>query len=726
MEILYSAGRHARDNKPVSRACESFDAFESALLAMRRTINILPTDSADTLKVKKARLPYFWVEMLDATRGRRKANAGNSHMLRFDVDGTTEEGWQLLKELFSMYRGFAYSTASHLHPAVGGEQRWRVVLAVSRPLSPVELLRVSTTVQQDILDCYELVGDALVKWDSRVYNAAWLLFGPDEKAETVSFQGTTLDVEAVLQRAVQVEAGVTVPRDPKQINPNGTDALADYMVAEGYAKGDLIDGIKLPVHCAFEEGHGSVGGDTSTVYMLEQSGGFQQGKIICLHESCKHRAQKDFLDKIGYRVSEFEDLTLVDKTETEEYLPWPAFTRDKNDKIEGVISNVLLALRRPDLCGAQIRLDEFRDEIILTTPEGKNIQLRDEYYTKLHSTLESMGFKKFEEAAVKRAVRLIAYENRFDSLKDWISKLPAWDGVPRIDAFFIRHWGITESAYTRSVGRYWWTLLAGRALVPGIKGDMAVILVSQQGKNKSEGIRVMAPTPDHYMELDFGKKGEERIREMRGHNVIELGEMRGMDKRGIGDVRVTISTRADRNRGLFREHYVTLPRRCGFIGTSNSETPLTDTEGNRRWLPMTIPDETEGKFIARGIADEKDQLWAEAVSVFKREGIAWERAETLAKSILGDYEVKDEVWMSCVAEWLEQETTELTGDDIKLNRERVPLTSKDILVDAIGFKATQIRRGDEMRIAKIMKDLGYKKRQLQSLAGKPRSWEKCK
>lgn len=724
MEIRYSTGRHAKDNKPTPVVCESFTAFASAVIEGSKTIGVLSTDTKEILNQKKTRLPYFWVEMLDPTRGRNKANAGSSYVARFDIDGTTPDGWRILRELFSAYQGFAYTTASHLHPTVNSEQRWRVVLAVSRPLSPVELLRLSATVQQDVMDTYELIAEDPVNWDSRVYNAAQVLFGPDERAEVVYFSGDVVDADSVLLRAAPAEVPLSVLRDSSKVSAVGTDDKAEYLIANGHAKGELIDGIKLPIICPFENGHTSASGETSTVYMLEETGGFQQGKIICLHEGCKHRSQEDFLDKIGYRVADFDIVEA--EGASGEYLPWPKFTRDKNAKIEGVISNVLLALRRPDLCGVQIRHDEFRDEIILTTTKGKNIQLRDEYYTKLHSTLESLGFKKFEEAAVKRAVRLIAYENRFDSLKDWISKLPAWDGVPRIDTFFCRHWRIDQSAYTKAVGRYWWTLLAGRALEPGIKGDMAVVLVSQQGKNKSEGIRSMAPTPEHYMELDFGKKGEERIREMRGHNVIELGEMRGMDKRGISDVRVTISTRADRNRGLFREHYVTLLRRCGFIGTSNSETPLTDTEGNRRWLPMTIPDETDGKFIAQGISDEKDQLWAEAVAVFKQEGIAWERAEMLAKSILGDYEVKDDVWVSCISEWLETETVEL-GDTSGINNgQRVPLTSKDLLVEAIGFKAPQVKRGDEMRVAKIMKDLGYKKRQLQNLAGKPYHWEKRK
>jgi predicted P-loop ATPase len=511
-------------------------------------------------------------------------------------------------------------------------------------------------------------------------------------------------------------------RDRSGRNASATDETADYLDAHDWTL-EWGNAGERYIRCPFEDGHSSVSNDnTATAYFPAGTGGFEQGHFRCLHASCAHRNDGDYLNAIGVRDNDFE---VIPTENGEEYLPLPAFARDKNGQIDGTITNVLLALRRPDLCGVQIRLDEFRNEVILTTPRGEHLLLRDEYYTKIHETLEcTLQFKKFQEAEIKRAVRLIAYENRYDSLKDWVNQLPEWDGTPRIDTFFCRHWGIDPSAYSKAVGRYWWTLLAGRALEPGIKGDMAVVLVSQQGKNKSEGIRAMAPTPEHYMELDFEKPAAERVREMRGHNVIELGEMRGMNKAGIGAVRVTISTRADRNRGLYREHYDTLLRRCGFIATVNTDTPLTDTEGNRRWLPMTIPDDIDGKHIAVQIAAEREQLWAEAVQVFKAEGIAWERAETLAKTVLGDYEVKDDVWVSCIAEWLEAESIELGDDALVKNSDRVPLTSKDLLVDAIGFKAAQVKRGDEMKVAKIMKDLGYKTRQLQTLPGKPRHWEK--
>ncbi|MGY5427678.1 primase-helicase family protein [Enterobacter cloacae] len=311
MEIRYSTGQHARDARPKPAVCESFDAFERLWLSNRRTLNVLPTDTKEQLSAKKDRLHYFWVDMLDPAVGRKKVNAGNSYMLRFDMDGTTAAGWETLRELFNEYRGFAYSTASHEHTTANGEQRWRIVLAVSRPVSPAELERISPVVQQDVMDTFELISDEPVEWDSRVYNAAWLLFGPDERANTVSFTGSVVDVDEVLSRAAPADSASVRFRDPAQINPSGTDDIADYLIANGYATGDLIDGIKLPITCPFEDGHSSSKGegDTSTVYLLEKTSGFDLGKFVCLHNSCKHRAQEDFLDKIGYRVAAFEDLT---------------------------------------------------------------------------------------------------------------------------------------------------------------------------------------------------------------------------------------------------------------------------------------------------------------------------------------------------------------------------------------------------------------------------------
>ncbi|WP_275380356.1 VapE domain-containing protein [Xenorhabdus bovienii] len=758
MEIRYSWGTGAADGQPREMSVPDFDTFEKTIRDNRTTIGVLPEDTKDELDAKKCRLPYIWHAFkTGAARRRRSASAGDLYYLPLDLDGVTKNGWECIREILSAYRGFAYTTASHEHPVAKGEYRIRIVLAPSRAVSPSEKQPLLQTIQSEIMSVVDLFYDGPAKWDDSVYRPAQMVFLPDERAQFWSFGGDEVDVDTLLANAL---VPIETPDDTEH---DDLTRLVDLENIDGTTFGDLRSALWHPGMLQHAENYPTWAAMGNRLAWFKDTDHEEKVKALWIEWSTKaikgdpeaaaNKWEQLTADRTGYQsifslaqkagwtnpgaerfqsavacVDDFEDVTADDSGEVSEYLPLPPFSRDKNGQPEGNITNILMALRHPDLCGVQIRLDEFRNEIILTTPQGKLVQLRDEYYTKLHEKLESdLQFKKFQEADIKRAIRLVAYENRYDSLKEWVNALPEWDGTPRIDTFFCRHWGIYVSAYTKAVGRYWWTLLAGRALVPGIKGDMAVVLASEQGKNKSEGIRAMAPTPEHYMELDFEKPVSERVREMRGHNIIELGEMRGMNKAGVAAVRVTISTRADRNRGLYREHYDELPRRCGFIATTNSDKPLTDTEGNRRWLPMTIPDEIDGKFIAQGIADERDQLWAEAVAVFKAEGIAWENAETLAKSVLGDYEARDDVWFSCIAEWLEASSTELlelTDVSDSKNYERVPLTSKDLLVEAVGFKASQVKRGDEMKIAKIMKDLGYKKRQLQSIPGKPYHWEK--
>lgn len=58
---------------------------------------------------------------------------------------------------------------------------------------------------------------------------------------------------------------------------------------------------------------------------------------------------------------------------------------------------------------------------------------------------------------------------------------------------------------------------------------------------------------------------------------------------------------------------VNYPRRCVFVGTTNSNTPLVDAEGNRRFWTVSV-----GIVNVLALRADVDQLWAEAKYCFQQ------------------------------------------------------------------------------------------------------------
>jgi predicted P-loop ATPase len=272
------------------------------------------------------------------------------------------------------------------------------------------------------------------------------------------------------------------------------------------------------------------------------------------------------------------------------------------------------------------------------------------------------------------------------------------------------YFGVDDFEYTSAVSAYMWTAMAGRVLSPGIKADMAPILIGEQGAKKSSSIEALVPSHEFFTEMDIDERREsDNSRKMRGVLVAELAELKGLRNREAEYVKAFISRTHEEWVPKFREFATKFPRRLIFIGTTNEFQFLNDDTGNRRFLPVVT------KVVdIEGIKNNRDQLWAEARDLFLATGIAYQEAERLAKFVHAQH-MLHEPWTDDIRKWLD------TEEDFGITpRQREMLMTGEVMREALRLDVTKKDRWAEMRVGKALVELGYQ-RVKRRIEGKP-SW----
>ncbi|WP_438804462.1 VapE domain-containing protein [Mixta calida] len=642
--------------------------------------------------------PTYIVTDSDVERWRREPDYGvcirtGSGWLALDCDIENETIQRQIRELLIQQMGELpprrwranSNKCLYLLAVDGGDYRKRIH-RLSDGLGIVELLADG----QQFVAAGTHSSGARIEWDGGL---------PDEPPALSAEQLETLWQALADQLPVEKssEAGKTKLRDRSTFTPGATDEVADFLDKNDWTLGDGANGERY-ICCPFADGHSTDGDMTSTVYFPAGTAGFELGHFKCLHASCAHRNDGDFLNAIGIRDDDFDDLTTG--SDVAEPPPLPAFERDKWGRIEATIRNAHLAVMRPDFTGIDIRFDQFRDEIMFAPAgSGEWQPFTDADYARLRIAMEKRGFKPVGRELIRDVVLLAADEQPFDSAITWLDGL-TWDGVPRVETFYSIYFGTADTPYTRAVSRYMWTALAGRVLKPGIKADMVPILVGAQGCGKSSGVAALAPAPEFFTEISFTERDDDLARKMRGRLVAEIGELRGLNTRDLETIKNFVTRTHEHWVPKYREFATQFPRRLLFIGTTNEAEFLNDTTGNRRWLPVDVLRPVDVAAIQR----DQAQLWAEARELFKQDGIQFRDAERLAGGVHEQYTIRD-AWLETVETWLD--TPDLITNDIPRNREF--LRASDVLHDAIGLDSSRISKREEMRISNVLQSCGYKR-----------------
>jgi predicted P-loop ATPase len=390
----------------------------------------------------------------------------------------------------------------------------------------------------------------------------------------------------------------------------------------------------------------------------------------------------------------------------EQSTSWHSKCIIENGKLLPILANALIAIEA--MMPHALAYDEMLRAPILMTPfkpesNFKPRPVRDVDVGIVQEKLQHLGLKRISKDTVHQAVDMRAHARPFHPVRDYLDGL-TWDQKPRLSNFLPTYFGAVANDYTKKIGEMFLISMAARILQPGCKADHMLVLEGPQGILKSTACNVLGGQwfSDNLPDVTAGKDVSQHI---NGKWLIEVDEMHAMSRAEAAQLKAFITRQAERYRPSYGRKEVIEPRQCVFIGTTNRDVYLRDETGGRRFWPVKV-----GTINIGALMRDRDQLFAEAVTMYRRKAIWWPDKDFEREHIVPEQAARYEAdaWEETIASYIEMKSKVTIGE---------------VARNGVGIETPRIGTADQRRIAAALEQLGWK-RQKQSWDGK-RWWTKA-
>jgi len=302
----------------------------------------------------------------------------------------------------------------------------------------------------------------------------------------------------------------------------------------------------------------------------------------------------------------------------------------------------------------------------------------------------------------------LAHINTVDPVVDALATLQTtWDGQYRLAIWLTQVCGVPCDPYHQSVGKNIIGGMVRRARQPGCQHDTMAVLYGFQGSGKSTLAAILALQPGWFSDsILLGDASKELVLSLAGKLVVEISEMGMRGSANPAHVKAMISRRFDAGRTAYARSVSERQRRNIFIGTTNDDTPLIDPTGNRRFLPVHVPQEIDLTWLRANIG----QLIAEAC-VAEAAGATF----ALPRSVWGDAAERQE------AARVESDVEVLLADWFGATQFTAAL-SYVTAADLANLSKLAGWRGSKEGRSAIMKSLGFRQENAYIGGKKSRVW----
>ena len=574
-------------------------------------------------------------------------------LLTLDLDHAVPGVWDAVTMLFD-FKCLMYSTHKHTPDA----PRVRLIIPLSREVTAEEYAPISRMVAKDI-------GMEMV--DDTCHEAARLMYWPSTSSDGEflfeSQDGPMLNPDAILARYKDwhdtsewpmssrqseiVKRSIAKQADPLEkegvvgafcraysiqeamdtfipdiYKPSAMEGRYDYIPADSSAGVVLYDDKFAYSHHATDPACGMLM-NAFDVVRVHKFGSLDD-KVKPDTAPTKlpsFKAMVDFAindEKVKLQLAKEREKAAFDEFDDKDENWQAKLDLDKNGGICETLTNLITILRHDE------RLKEICYNELSCSVSVRNTELlpweqlkdgwSDADLASLTAYLDRV-YHIFSPNKLKNALLTVTAERSFHPIKEYLDRLPAWDGKKRLETLLIDYLGAEDTSYVRSVTRKTLVAAVARVYEPGVKFDTVLVLSGPQGVGKSMFFSKLGGLwfSDSLTISDMrDKTGAEKL---QGFWIMEIGEMNGIKKVEVETVKSFASRQDDKFRVAYGTVVENHPRQCIICGTSNSQHFLRDVTGNRRFWPVQV----SGKSDKHPWNMDKallEQIWAEALSLY--------------------------------------------------------------------------------------------------------------
>ena len=601
------------------------------------------------------------------TKGRRaKTNVRYRQLVTLDIDYADMDFWDTFTMLTDS-AAFVHSTHSHTNE----NPRFRLIMPLARKVTRDEYQAIARKVADSV---------DIELFDPTTFDVNRLMFWPAIPRGTEMYieqqEGPWLDPDEILGSYKDWQDTSTWPRHKafsdqihalksKQEDPRLKDGLVGafcraYDIHEAiltflsdeyipndddrytYTKGSTSNGVLTYDNLFSYSHHGTdpTSGRLCNVYDLIRIHKFGHLDINLRHSDEQNapsvKAMLDFImndsrtmglhakTKMLSAQADFESSlgsTKGLKELTEDNMAWvEKMETDKRGNFLTSSKNINLLLENHPHLQELFWHDEFKDQDMVSGVlpwDKKQVEASKPFdridLSCVRNYLDTV-FNIASPTKVEDAINIQFFNNSRNPLTEYLDSL-VWDQVPRIKSFGPTYYDTEDTEYVRAAFRVTFVGAVARAYKPGCQFDTMLVLVGSQGCGKSTFVRKfgldwMSDSLRHIGDKDS-------LIHINQCWLVEIAELVALQKSRVNDSKGFITATVDKYRKPYDRQDKEHPRKCVFVGTTNNYDFLIDSTGNRRFLPVEVALSVTDKNIFTIPREEVDQIWAEAVALYK-------------------------------------------------------------------------------------------------------------